>query len=181
MDEGYLTEKNLGEALKLIFPKGEWIHNKTIPQSGYRFRPDYRNDYYKLVVEYDGDGHYTKARIACEDPKRWAVISELGYTPIPIPYFIQIDETFYENWFERHGGISQGLEFSDFPHGFISKDSVLPADFCTMGILRFHEEMSRMHEIYSASVMASLLLKAESLGEDLVFPRADMSCGRPLL
>ena len=52
MIKNYLTEKLVGDFLKETFPNGEWIHNNKF--MSHSFRPDYQNDYYKLVVEFDG-------------------------------------------------------------------------------------------------------------------------------
>ena len=50
----YLTETLLEEFLKHKFINGEWIHNKKF----LNYFPDYRNEYYKLIVEFDGYHHF---------------------------------------------------------------------------------------------------------------------------
>ena len=50
----HLNEKLLGEWLILLFPNHKWINNKSVPNSGIRARPDYRNDELMILVEFDG-------------------------------------------------------------------------------------------------------------------------------
>lgn len=57
--DGYLTEGKLEVMLGMLLPEGEWIHNKTVPGANRPYRPDYRSEKYKLVVEYNGHFHYT--------------------------------------------------------------------------------------------------------------------------
>lgn len=63
----YLTEDNLSEILKVIYPGIEWIRNKTVPDSGLRNRPDFRNDELMLIVEFDGDKHYNSFKTQQRD------------------------------------------------------------------------------------------------------------------
>lgn len=162
---GYLTEDKLECALKIILPKGEWIRNKCIPSSGRRFRPDFRNEHYKLVVEYDGHLHYTTARGAYNDIEKREWYSDLGYSVINIPYFIQIDYFVFKLLFSKHTDRTTlpQLEFTDFPHGFITDKCFLPADFCNLGIQRFETEMVYTFYQQAVDVTRSLHNKAKNL------------------
>ena len=45
--------------LKAIFPDvDDWIHDKPIKLKGRLYRPDYRSESLKLIVEFDGMHHY---------------------------------------------------------------------------------------------------------------------------
>ena len=58
----WLDEKKLGKTLDIIFPDEIFIHDKAVPNSGTRKRPDYRCDNLKLIVEFDGSQHFYKSR-----------------------------------------------------------------------------------------------------------------------
>ena len=54
----YLTERSLGGLLAKIFPNKEIIHNKKVPNTNCNFRPDYRIEDEKLIIEFNGYRHY---------------------------------------------------------------------------------------------------------------------------
>jgi len=167
--EGYLTEEKLGDFLQLVFPEGEWIYNKVIPGSGSKLRPDYRNDYYMLVVEYDGPGHYTNVNTTHRDLEIYDVCCKNGYTFISIPYFLQIDDCLFSAVFKPAGAICpDGVEMSNYPQGFILDTCVFPASYCQNGLLRFSLEMDREFWPYKDDIMATLDRHAERIGETRV-------------
>jgi len=169
--DGYLTEEKLGDFLKLVFPKGEWVYNKIIPSSGSKLRPDYRNDHYMVVVEYDGPGHYTNVSTTYRDLDIADVCSNNGYEFITVPYFLQIDDCLFSAVFEPAGAIrSEGLEMSDYPQGFILDTCVFPASFCQTGLLRFSLEIYRKFWPYKDDIMTTLDRHAERIGETKVHP-----------
>ena len=50
----FLTEEKLNDYLKIIFPDvDDWIRNKIVPKSNSRFRPDYRSEKLKMIIEND--------------------------------------------------------------------------------------------------------------------------------
>ena len=53
----YLTEQNLGNIFSTLLPDTPFIHNKTVPNSGVKMRPDFRFETLKLIVEFDGSQH----------------------------------------------------------------------------------------------------------------------------
>jgi very-short-patch-repair endonuclease len=131
----YLTEESLGEFLKQrVAP--DFIHNKAFP--GYRFRPDYRSESLKLVIEFDGYLHYTSSARCVADLNNSDIIVDAGYKIIRIPYFVQLDSRVVELLFPN---ITDKSGFSNYPHGFIDRKAILPADFCTLGLERFMIEI----------------------------------------
>lgn len=169
--EGFLTEKKLGSFLNLVFPEGEWINNKPLPNSGSKLRPDYRNDFYKIIVEYDGPGHYTNIKTMHRDHAMWNISKELGYTHITIPYFLQIDDTIFRAVFEANGAVlPKGYSTSKFPQGFIDKDCTLPASYCSAGLHRFYLELTKDFWPLSIDILNSLEDKVAVLGGSMVHP-----------
>lgn len=74
----YLTEDNLSEILKVIYPRIEWIRNKTVPDSGLKNRPDFRNDELMLIIEFDGDKHYNNFKTQQRDRIKDRIYSAMG-------------------------------------------------------------------------------------------------------
>ena len=166
MQVTYLTEENLIDYLAVIFPNVEWIHNKTFP--GYKFRPDYRNDGLKIVVEFDGYQHYTQVKNIIKDQEKDIIYTETGYKIIRIPYFVQIETRTIAGLFDKT--IERELSY---PHGFIANNStlVLPADFCELGVDRFISDLEKFHYIKD-DIVKSLKDKVDLLGDKrLVVPK----------
>lgn len=135
MHTQHLNETILGEYLKVIYPDHEIIRDKIIPNSNCRFRPDYRIEELKLLVEFNGFSHFSSSATIIRDERKTAIYKALGYRIINIPYFIQLDARMLEIYFGVDGVKAQP---SEYPHGFISKVALLPADFCALGIKSFH-------------------------------------------
>jgi very-short-patch-repair endonuclease len=167
---GWLTEEKLGRALEIMYD-AEFIHGRAFP--GYRFRPDYINHDLKLVVEYNGHLHYTVAKSVLDDDIKRQIMEKEGYRVIQIPYFVQIDNRVMNKLFNVY---KENIEFTDFPHGFISEKCILPADFCSLGLQRIHIEMD-LFDYIREEISYSLEKKVEDLHELLVMPCIRMSCG----
>jgi hypothetical protein len=137
--ENYLDESQLGLLLKDLYPNVSFIHNKQVPNSGIQGRPDYRSDELMLIVEYDGAQHYQRAINVLRDMKKDIVYKLMGYKVIRLPYFIQPTTETIRYYF----GIESSIN-SKFPLGFISKDLILPCDYCKLGLDRFYDEIEAL-------------------------------------
>ena len=49
----WLNEEVLGKYLEEIYPEYVFVHDKMVPDSGMKNRPDYRCDELNLIVEFD--------------------------------------------------------------------------------------------------------------------------------
>ncbi|WP_051786157.1 PDDEXK family nuclease [Endozoicomonas numazuensis] len=164
----YLTEKRLGEIFSKLLPEEEIIHDKSVPNSkNKRRRPDYRFVSKKLIVEFDGDSHYCKAKRIIDDKEKDNDYIRLGYQVVRIPYFIQMNDELLGYIF----GKNHNLQFEQvYPHGFIDKKAILPADFCELGIDQFKEDLNKFHE-FKNEIIKSLQDKISELGNvNLVLP-----------
>ncbi len=154
----YLTESQLGNVLEnIIFPGKTFVRNKTVPNSGIKNKPDFRNDDLMLIVEFNGDKHYTTSKVQYNDNVKKAVYEELGYTVVEIPYFIQLSSETIKYYFNVDVNYNK-----EFTHGFIGSEATLPADFNTLGIRRFRNEMFAIYEECEnvfTDVMSTLLDK----------------------
>ncbi len=132
----YLTEKKLGVILETLFPDSTFIHNKTVPGSGLRTRPDYRCPDEMLIVEFDGPTHFTSPSVCLRDELKDSTYKSMGYEIVRIPYFIQVDRYTASLFFKSD--YCNDVRVREFPHGFITKNAVTPAFFCPLGIERFN-------------------------------------------
>jgi len=107
-----------------------------------------------LLIEYDGHHHYSypkKEDIGCE----WNRI-ECDTFLLRIPYWIQLDNEMFLKFF----GIAKDHS-NDFPHGFIDKNTVLPARFTYDGFGRFMKEMGVLPLYIQQQIAESLLNKVK--------------------
>lgn len=163
----YLTEKSLGVFLKQLYPKHQFINNKVVPKSGLKNRPDFRNEKLKLIVEFDGYRHYSFAKSILIDREKDKTYSQLGYKIVRIPYFVQLSTGIIKLLFDKKLKIGQ-----NYPHGFIDRKAMLPADFCELGIERFKKDLI-FFSIIKDDIKLSLENKIKELGnKDLVLPRS---------
>ena len=162
----FLHQNNLYEYLRIIFPNtNDWIIDKCLP--GYRFRPDYRSESLKLIVEFDGYRHYTSSKQVKADMQRNKLYDNLGYKVVRIPMFIQLTTPIIKQLFNVDVEVNQV-----YPHGFISDAStlVLPADFCYIGVQRFMQELD-LFKSARQEIIDSLLVKVRKLEDpDIVVP-----------
>lgn len=137
MEKKYLTESSLIKFLRTLDQDG--ICNKNFKP--YKFRPDFVSEKLKLVVEFDGYLHYTKSKTCLDDIEKDSVFRNEDYSIIRIPYFVQLDHRVMNKLFGKY--ISETFDYVHFPHGFVDEKAVLPADFCSLGIERFNEDLEK--------------------------------------
>lgn len=169
----YLTEKNLGEFLSILFEGEEIIYNKNVKELG--FRPDYYLPGRKLIVEFDGHHHYTNNNTVIRDTYKDKLAEEKGITVIRIPYFIQLEMDVIYMFFDKKckGEFKILNDFSTYPHGFIDDKVFLPGTFSSLGIKKYKEfirnsHSSCMEEHIEVEIVVSLINKI-LLGEARFF------------
>lgn len=164
-DSKYLLENNeiminFLQAAGLDFSDGNYFHDKTVPNSGIRNRPDHRFEKEKIIVEFDGIQHYQQVGVIKRDRKKDNIYREMGYAIIRIPYFIQPSTETLRYYFNVEGETPL-----QYPHGFIIYDSMPPTNFCSLGLDRFIDEFNSFPEVIKKDVVKSLD-KLITLGED---------------
>ena len=177
--EGYLDEIKLGQCLAEIFPDYEFIHDKAVPGAGISNRPDYRCEALKLIVEFDGYQHYCQVDVMYKDRQKDAIYAKMGYRIVRIPYFVQLTTDVVAHYF---GATDVDMQV-DFPQGFIAdKGEKLPAEFCTLGIARFVDELQELQFIQD-DIIRSLKAKVEKYEGDMarVLPLDVAHCSNALL
>ena len=161
-----MDEKKLGQYLKQIFPRtDDWIVNKAFKP--YRFRPDYKSDSLKLVVEFDGPLHYTSPEKFLGDYCKNRLIIKAGYKIVRVPCFVQISRLMVKAWFGVKFDVDQ-----IYPHGFIfdAKTLKMPAEFCELGVKRVNRDLETF-SFARKDIIKSLRCKIEKLGDlRLVLP-----------
>ncbi len=159
----YLTESKLDSILKIIYPNSNIIHNKAFPN--YKFRPDYRIENEKIIIEFDGYLHYTQSKVIINDYYKNQILFQNNYKIIRIPYFIQLSQEIILKLFQKNINFIQ-----EYPHGFIDKKACLPSDFCYLGIKRFEEDLNYFNICYN-DIIKSLKNKIiENKNINLVLP-----------
>lgn len=134
----YLTETKLGEILD------EWFPGRVLRQFRLnRYRIDFMIELEsaRIAVEFDGFKHYTDVKTQLRDQivHAWCGANDVMF--IQIPYWMQLSansaEFYFGEFLPRNHKLS---DEPDFPHGFVSKSCVLPADFNSVGWHRFCAE-----------------------------------------
>lgn len=149
-EDEYLTEEKLGVYLNMLFST-EFL--KGIKFN--RFKPDLVNEDLKIIVEFNGFTHYTRFDVQERDFRKYKLFKENGYKVIQIPYFVQLTQETLEFYF-RGFEYKKDLIFSDFPHGFISKDCVRPRDFNKFGTNRFYDELEELPKNVKEQILKTL-------------------------
>jgi hypothetical protein len=128
----------------------------------------------KYLVEFDGYQHYTNAHQIINDIKKDSIwIQKEGQNSIiRIPYFVQLTtETFnyYFNFVLQEQQIAIEVN-SNYPHGFIDKKVVYPANFCGIGEKRFIHELNTLPCTTAISIIDSLFNKLGNKNIEEIFP-----------
>lgn len=148
----YDTEviSGLDEYLKIIFPHiNDWVHDKTVPNSNCKKRPDYRSEQLKMIVEFDGLPHYLKPDKIINDIQAITLYTSLGYKVVRIPYFIQLTNKAVKTLFGIN--VKQPLFDENIP-SLIAKDCCTPAYLCIMGIERMAKDFKNFPEQYKVNM-----------------------------
>lgn len=139
MIQEYLTEKLLRDFVLQRF-SGNIIFDKCYFKQS-KSRQDVVIEDFKLVIEFNGASHYTNADRIIRDKEKEDLCKVNGFYLIEIPYFIQLDSNIVTMLFSDY--ISDLSGFNIYPHGFIDKKARLPADFCTLGLIRFYRDLEK--------------------------------------
>lgn len=167
MQTDHLTESSLGQILTKLFGT-KFIRN-------YQFRR-YRLDWFcpinKICIEFDGYYHYSDAMTQYRDLKKDSLLNIENITVIRIPYFIQLSNDTLRAFFPM---VSIDFEYDQtYPHGFISKYAMLPANFNEIGVAKFISNLKEVDSNTRYEILKSLIIKADSLKSDSCFNKLCM-------
>lgn len=149
-----ICRTGLDKYLEVIYPGSCWLHNMQFGEHNgkiYHFRPDYRSDHLKIVIEFDGTLHYSNPDNIRGDKRKDDIYNRAGYRVIRIPYFIQLTRTVVKQLF----GVDVQNEL--FPNNVASMSIVnknTPAYMCKEGVKRMAMEFQRFPEQYEANVQS---------------------------
>lgn len=156
-----LQDNHMMSVLQRLFPEYDescWIVNKGIhdgsgkcyhkpgnPKSFYK--PDFRNDKLKIIIEVDGAGgkypnHFSDPEKCKTDIEKAELYESLGYKAVFIPPYIQLDAEMVKYYF----GIDYPVKLypAASEHGFAHPKISLPAMFCKLGADRFCKDMDSL-------------------------------------
>lgn len=145
----YLTEGSLLLFLQELYPDHEIVHDRAVPGSKIKKRPDYRLEAIKLIVEFDGPQHYTSFNNIQTDILKDETYTKEGYKVVRVPYFVQLSNHVIKHLFGINQIITNPelLKFQDYKHGFIDAKAILPWDYCEKGIERFLQNLNKFNFI----------------------------------
>lgn len=151
-----LHRTGLDEYLEVIFPEvNDWIHDKTtglLKDNGKKatYRPDYRSESLKTIVEFDGLPHFQNAEMVRTDIKRRSFYEGHGYKVVRIPYFIQLTNDVVERLFE----IKVGEALFDGRIPSLTVGRHCPASLCALGVRRMAWEFAQFPDQYVVNMRA---------------------------
>lgn len=145
-----ILRTGLNEYLGSIFPNiKDWEHDKVIPNSNKKYRPDYRSEKLKLIVEFDGLPHYQNPDIIQLDNEKDIFYNNLGYKVVRIPYFIQLTNKAIKTLFSVD--IKEEMFNDNVPSLSIDKRNT-PAYLCSVGIERMANEFKKFPDQYEINI-----------------------------
>lgn len=151
LDTG-LHRTGLEEYLAVIYPNThDWKHDQIIENTGRRYRPDYRSEQEKLIVEFDGLPHYTDPQNILNDIEKTKFYQNMGYKVVRIPYFIQLTNKVIEQLFGRK--VNEPM-FNEKIPSLGKKGKNTPAYLCGAGIKRMKEEFQNFPEQLQVNIEA---------------------------
>lgn len=134
---------------------GSWIHNKSIPKLT-RKRPDYRNEYLRLLLEFDGLPHYTNPDIIKSDMESFKYYKSIGYNLIRVPYFIQLTPDVIYQLFSPYVEISLDklckYQCLNNKISFDIHNRNTPAYMCSLGVERCRYELQSFPGQYRLNI-----------------------------
>lgn len=145
----YLTEQNFLLFLKDFLPEFDIIHDKKVPNSNIKCRPDFRIEEVKLIIEFNGIFHYTNPKTIVNDYKKRYIYSKMGYIVKSVPYWIQLRNDVIYYLFKDSLDIefNKLKDYNLYKIGFIDENCPLPARFCSLGIKEMKAENKKWNEI----------------------------------
>ena len=147
-----LHRNGLDEYLNVIFPHvNDWIHDKSIDLDGKKYRPDYRSETLKLIVEFDGLPHYTNPQNILNDIEKTEFYKKHEYKVVRIPYFIQLSNSVVKSLFNVN--VKEELFDEKIPSLGIQGRNT-PAFLCGAGIIRMKEEFKKFPRQYKVNKKA---------------------------
>jgi hypothetical protein len=170
--EPFLSEKNLYDALAFVFGEANVQSQVTFKKDSgcldvspnKSFRVDYVVDNH-FVIEFNGPRHYTIARQIYRDLELADYCSRNGFKLVEIPYFIQLNPDTFKFYFGEDFPRSNQLS-CDWSNGFVSKNIIMPYDFCALGLKRFLSELDlKMTPQMKDDVIKSLVNRKDKMFE----------------
>lgn len=150
-----LHRTGLDRYLQVIFPNiSDWILDKSIQKLNgekCRYRPDYRSETLKIIVEFDGLQHYNNPQKIIEDEEKTCRYEADGYKVIRIPYFIQLTQNAVYELFEVK--VKEKLFNPSIPSLYVEGKNT-PAFLCPLGIKRMAQEFVRFPEQCRINIQA---------------------------
>jgi len=145
--DGFLLESKLGDLLRFVYGADDIQSQYSIG----RYRFDFLVKSKKLLVEFDGDKHYTDIKTIFRDDIKNRLAVDGGFGIVRIPYFLQLTSELFNGMFNEELLIEQ-----NFSHGFIDCNAVLPASYCMIGREKFLNNFRSYSNEIQIAILSSL-------------------------
>jgi hypothetical protein len=164
----YLTEEKLVDFVKFI-TKDKFISTEYKIEK-YSYDVAYYNKDNKIIlVEFDGDSHYTRPDVIKRDIIKDKLVAKSNFSLIRIPYFIQLNNETFKYYFKEDYNVNI---IQDFPHGFI-ESKIYPSYYCELGIDKFKEQLNEINKQFPnicLNIKDSLIDKIKNEDIEYIIP-----------
>jgi len=179
-----VNEKNLIEISKVFFDQSD-----VQSQIKFKYDPENKRKFYqvdiliekrKIIIEYDGPHHYSNIWKIFRDKERYQYFQDLGYKIINYPYYCSLTSDMAKHIYgEYYSDQKYKTVLKDFfktdseneifaPGLHTSKET--PANFVSLGIERFLEELSILPKSQKHQIIHSLKLYLRDFKRELIIP-----------
>lgn len=172
----------LDQLLTRLFDVDDWVQDKQIPNSGRHFRPDFRSETLKTIIEFEGLPHYQNPDMIIQDNRRRRFYESLHYGLVEIPYFYQLTQATAQHLFNTDKQQAHLVNLDILPNiGYPSFDRGLrnePIYLCPIGIARVCHELDYQLEIDPKQFKANIkqLITLDQTHDYSYYPIIDYQC-----
>ena len=184
---GEMSEKNLIEIAKIFFDKSNiktqirFKYDKTNNRKFYAV--DCLIEKRKTIFEYDGPHHYCNIGKIKRDIERYAFFKKRGYRIFGFPYFCQLTRDLAKFIFKDFYSEEKYIKSIKKVYGVNKEENILapglhssketPANFISLGMDRFLNEMKQFPESQVHQIIYSLQLYAKDYSLEYIIPKND--------
>ena len=157
----YLSETNLYTVLSFVFDDAIVSRQNRISINNKIFIVDYKvkfpNDKI-MFVEFNGYYHYTETKTIIRDYNLREYCLTNDIILVEIPYFVQLFSHNFYKYFQKD--LLGKVLTTDQPSGFIVNKTILPYDYCIMGVKRFLDDISP-NDLTTQEIITSLINRSD--------------------